>query len=94
MADLAAKLDFPGNYAPLIAGCGGGGGGVSCILWADDLVLLSGDEGLNNMLSKLSTNIERKKVSFSTKREDLSEEILILMNDELRLREYKYLGFL
>ena len=57
LADLAAKLDSPGNYAPLIVG----GEKLSCILWTDDIVLLSEDEGQNNMLSKLSINIEKTK---------------------------------
>ena len=57
LADLAAKLDFPGYYESLIAG----GEKLSCILWTDDLVLLSEDEGLNNMLSKFSINKEKTK---------------------------------
>ena len=58
LADLPAGLDFPDNYAPLISE----GENLSCILWTDDLVLLSEhEEGLNNMLSKLGRGICRNK---------------------------------
>ena len=78
---------------------------LSCIVWADDLLLLSETEtGLNNMLEDLNLysyenlleiNLDKTKCMIFNKTGRLIRRTFYLGNKKVDMtREYKYLGFL
>ena len=78
---------------------------IGCLIWADDLVLLSKtEEGLQNMINDLgiyaennglSVNVIKTKVMIFNKTGRLMRRNLYLNNIKLdTVRQYKYLGFI
>ena len=101
ISDLPSKLDKPEHLPPNICE----DKTLSCILWADDLVLLSKDEdGLRKMISKLAIyskenglqiNVKKSKGMIFNKTGKLIRRNFKCGDLEIStVREYKYLGFL
>ena len=99
LADLPAKLDHSRNELNPQSNI------PSCILWADDIIIMSESEaGLNKMLkiidgycseNELKVNTDKTKCMIFNKTGRLIRKRFFLGNVELEtVREYKYLGFL
>ena len=78
---------------------------LTCIIWADDVIMLSeSEEGLKNMIIKLTSYTEENSIEINTdktkcmifnKTGRLMRRNFIYKNKKLEIvREYKYLGFL
>ena len=78
---------------------------ISCLLWADDLILFSETEsGLNNMINKLSDynelnsislNVDKTKCMTFNKTGRLIKRVFKYRDKLIEsVREYKYLGFI
>ena len=101
MADLPAVMKSSLHDLPSI----GNQKTLSCIIWADDLILLSkSEEGLSKMLSKLSEYANNNSLSVNSDKTKCmifnKTGRLIRRNFKINgttietVREYKYLGFL
>ena len=101
LSDLPKTLNTMENYAPII----GNTTKLNCIIWADDVIILSESEkGLNNMLERLATyteensmeiNIEKTKGMIFNKTGKFLRRNFKYKNGNIEtVREYKYLGFI
>ena len=101
LADLPMALLHPRHENPKI----GNDRNISCILWADDLIIFSKSEnGLQNMISKLSNytkqnglniNTDKTKCMIFNKTGKHIRRNFLFNNIKIEsVREYKYLGFL
>ena len=101
ISDLANQLKKTEHNAPNICDSKT----LGCILWADDLVLLSKDEeGLRKMISDLAIysddnglkiNVDKTKVMIFNKTGRLIRRNFVYNNLTIHsVREYKYLGFM
>ena len=101
LADLPLQLSNPTHENPQI----GTNKELSCILWADDLVMFSKTEdGLQNMICKLSDytkqnglsiNTEKTKCMIFNKTGKFIRRNFNLENTKIEtVRQYKYLGFI
>ena len=101
MADLPQIFNNDEDSPPSIDGKNK----LSCLMWADDLILFSESEfGLNSMLNKLSKyneqnglelNIEKTKCMTFNKTGRLIRRVFKYRDTNIEIvREYKYLGFL
>ena len=101
LADLPLPLSNPTHENPQI----GTNKELSCILWADDLVMFSKTEdGLQNMIRKLSDytkqnglsiNTEKTKCMIFNKTGKFIRRNFNLENTKIEtVRQYKYLGFI
>ena len=101
LADLPRRLEhILFSQAPKI-----GNNRLSCIVWADDLVIFSEtEEGLNSMLAELAAyteenaltiNIDKTKAMIFNKTGRLIKRNFKYKNVNIEtVREYKYLGFI
>ena len=101
LSDLQAKIDAPEHHAPLLDN----DHPISCLIWADDLLLLSRSEsGLSKMLQNLNEytstngmhiNIDKTKVMTFNRTGKLLRKSFYLGEHKLEtVKEYKYLGFM
>ena len=101
ISDLPTQLGKPENQAPNIVE----NKTLGCILWADDLVLLSKSEnGLRNIMNTLATystdnglqiNVDKSKSIIFNKTGRLIRRNFECNNLTISsIREYKYLGFI
>ena len=101
LSDLPKTLNTMENYAPII----GNTTKLNCIIWADDVIILSESEkGLNNMLERLATyteensmeiNIEKTKGMIFNKTGKFLRRNFKYKNGNIEtVRESKYLGFI
>ena len=78
---------------------------ISCLLWADDIILMSkSEEGLRNMLSALSSYVEENKMAINTKKTQCMifnktgkyiRRSYTMKNGTIKTtNSYKYLGFI
>ena len=99
LADLPKLLDSTGGYVKL------GHTNLSCLIWADDILLFSENElGLTRMLktleeycndNKLTINTEKTKCMIFNKTGRTIRKKFFLNDTKLEIvRTYKYLGFL
>ncbi len=100
LSDLQAKLETTGNTPAEISP----NETLGCLIWADDLLLLSQTEtGLNNMLNTLNkfsqdngltVNMDKTKVMIFNKTGRHMRRNFYIGNQKVETtREYKYLGF-
>ena len=100
LADLPSIFESPEFHSPKISNST-----ISCILWADDIILLSeSEEGLQNMLTKISdynrensleVNLDETKTMIFNKTGRLMKRYFKYRGGNIEsVREYKYLGFL
>ena len=101
LADLPSIFQGPEFHAPKITNSIS----MNCILWADDIILLSeSEEGLQNMLTKIShynkqnsmeVNLDKTKSMIFNKTGRLMKRYFKYRGSNIEsVREYKYLGFL
>ena len=97
--------DFPASLSKTIGVQLGGGENINCILWADDIILLSDNEkGLSTLLSELKNysdlnqlkiNTDKTKCMIFNKSGRLIRRSFFLGLTRLEnVRSYKYLGLL
>ena len=101
LADLPTMLSHPGHENPKIDK----NRNISCILWADDLVMFSKSEnGLQNMIHKLSKYTKQNGLNINTYKtkcmifnktgKHIRRNFQFNNTKIESVREYKYLGFI